>query len=67
MPRSLIFFSAAANWLSYLPISFMATIFFDFLPRDARNSVRIKRERKRSPILTILGPFACAKAMRIPI
>jgi hypothetical protein len=57
--RSLTFFTAASNWLGFLPISFLALIFFDITPRELRSASQIKRERKIGPLLTILGPVLC--------
>jgi uncharacterized protein with PQ loop repeat len=65
--RSLTFINAASNWLSFLPCSFMAMIFFDFVPRVVRTPTDIRRERRLSPVFTILGPTLCAISMGLYI
>jgi uncharacterized protein with PQ loop repeat len=61
--RSLTFVTAIGNWLGFLPISFLALVFFDFVPRELRDSTQIKRERRINPILAIVGPSLCGVVM----
>jgi uncharacterized protein with PQ loop repeat len=63
--RSLTFVNAAANWLSYLPCSFMAMIFFDQIARDLRSEDQICREWVLSRVVTVVGPLACLIATTI--
>jgi uncharacterized protein with PQ loop repeat len=63
--RSFTFINIASNWVSFLPCSFMALIFFDLVPRVIRTPADIKKERKLSPIFAIIGPVLCAISMVI--
>jgi hypothetical protein len=60
MKRSLTFINPSSKWLSFLPCSFMAMVFFDLVPRDVRTPAEIKRERALSPNFTIVGPTLCS-------
>jgi uncharacterized protein with PQ loop repeat len=57
--RLFTFINAAANWLSYLPCSFLAMIFFDRRPRPLRAAEQIAKEDVVNLWLTVAGPIAC--------
>jgi uncharacterized protein with PQ loop repeat len=61
--RSMTFINAAANWLSYLPCSFLALVFFDIEPRERRDEEKIKREHFSTRLLIVVGPSICTIAM----